>query len=143
MATLRWWEFKETSEAAGLNWKDVLATYNEVRAEHNAWADELKAIRQRCWALGVYKNHPAFWRGDCDLNSIPGFDLVVRSIGYEFPWLQGDDAAEELFELLAKNNSEFHMSEDECFEQALSRLQAMLDAGKYSPAISEIQTVPF
>jgi hypothetical protein len=148
MATLNWWNFKAESEASGLDWRDVLATYEECRAEHNEWFNEVKAIRTRCWALGIRKNHPAFWRGDQDLNDIYGFDVIVRSIAYEFTWLAGrDDADTTLFELLRKNNSELTMSEDECFRKAIERLECLLLAGRYTKSSDvlarQLAEVPF
>lgn len=144
MATQRRQEFKAYAESVGIDWKDVTALKAELRAENQAWVNQIKALRARCRELGIKRHQAAQIGGDNDLDSFQDFDTIARTIAHEFPIVREENAAEQLYELLAKPVEEYELSAEQCFEQAIERLELLQLSGKYrrQPEIVD-DSVPF
>lgn len=115
--------WKAQAAELGLNWRDVRATYNELRQAAREYEATIHKIRRLAFRLGIRKNHPAFTRGDIDLDSIRGFDVVAAMVAEFYPWIKDahDDPAPKLFELLKANVADFTLTDDEAWKAAIER----------------------
>jgi hypothetical protein len=109
----------------------VRATYNEIRVAAREYEAMLREVRWLAFFSGVRKSHPAFWRGDVDLDKIPGFDSIAQEAVCIFPWLANEgDATRRLFEICQLNESDFVKRDDQCWAEALQRCEHELTAAQ-------------
>ena len=122
MSYIRVEVWKARAAELGIEWKDVRANYELIRSSSRDFETTIKAVRQRAFETGVRKNHPAFWRGDTDLDSIDRFDEVADGMTFANPWLaKSDDPSGTLFEILHQNESEFLTRDNDAWQQAIQK----------------------
>jgi hypothetical protein len=144
MATPRRSEFKAYAESIGIDWRDVAAMKAEIRAQNVAWVKQVKAIKARCRTLGIKRHAISNANGERDQDSIFSFDTIARTISHEFPFLNGENAAAQLFELLSQADADLELNAEQCFERAINHLEMLQINGRYQPtAGASDDDVPF
>jgi hypothetical protein len=134
-------ELRAAAKAAGVPWRDVLATKNEllaIEAERRRFSDE---ARRRAWELFCHWNRTAgchaFWRcgwehvrrhlenSGRDWSHIRSGDVLAESLRHEFPEV-GEWTAGEIFAWLFEPYRRWP-SRREFYAEALERLQSATD----------------